>query len=186
MIALYAHRQLPPTTVIVGDTAVEIKAGDPEAAVPRERPVAAVPTGTTPPVTFAGGLLFPVSGHTTEDIISVFGDPRGKTRRHQGIDVKAPRGTELVAVVDGFIERVREGGSGGKQVYLRDGQGRLFYYAHLDSWTVEEYQVVRAGEVIGTVGDTGNARNTTPHLHFEILLGKKREAVDPMGYYVGV
>ncbi len=177
MIALYAHQQLPPTTVTVGETTLEIKT---------EEAVEALPTSPTPLVKMTGGLVFPVSGFTAAAVISVFGDPRGKTRKHQGIDIKAPRGTDLVAVTDGFIERIRESGSGGKQLYLRDGTGRLFYYAHLDSWTVEEYQAVKAGDVIGTVGDTGNARGTTPHLHFEILLGKDRKAIDPITYFTGV
>ena len=159
MIALYAHRQSPATPP----------------PSPVEEHVRSI----------RGDLLFPVRGHGTEHVISVFGDKRGKTRLHKGIDVKAPRGTDLVAVTDGFIERVRSGGSGGKQVYLRDGRGRLFYYAHLEEQLVEEFQVVEAGDVIGTVGDSGNARNTTPHLHFEILLGKDRTAVDPLTFWTG-
>ena len=97
--------------------------------------------------------------------------------------MKAPKGTPVVAVTDGFVERIREGGSGGKSLYLRDGSGRLFYYAHLDDWSVAEFDAVTAGTPLGTVGDTGNARGTTPHLHFEILLGKERRAVDPSAYY---
>ncbi|MFK8163601.1 MAG: M23 family metallopeptidase [Lewinella sp.] len=130
----------------------------------------------------SGELTFPVAGHGTENVISVFGDKRGK-RSHEGIDIKAPRGTYVVAATDGFIERIKEGGSGGKQIYLRDVKGRLYYYAHLDSWEVEEFAPVEAGQILGTVGDTGNAKNTTPHLHFEVLHGKNREAVDPMKYW---
>jgi murein DD-endopeptidase MepM/ murein hydrolase activator NlpD len=129
-----------------------------------------------------GELTFPVAGHGTGNIISVFGDKRGN-RSHEGIDIKAPRGTNVVAVTSGLVERVKEGGSGGKQVYLRGDKGRLYYYAHLDSWVVGESDEVEAGEVLGTVGDTGNAKNTTPHLHFEVMLGKKKEAVDPMQFW---
>jgi murein DD-endopeptidase MepM/ murein hydrolase activator NlpD len=130
----------------------------------------------------SGELTFPVAGHDTGNVISVFGDKRGK-RSHEGIDIKAPRGTYIVAVANGFVERIKEGGSGGKQLYLRDGKGRLYYYAHLDSWEVEEFEKVEAGQVLGTVGNTGNAKNTTPHLHFEVMLGKKKEAIDPMLYW---
>lgn len=149
-----------------------------------DRVVEFLPAKKPTPVTSvrSGELTFPVAGHGTEDIISVFGDKRG-TRSHAGIDIKAPRGTYIVAVIDGFIERIKEGGSGGKQLYLRDAKGRLYYYAHLDSWEVEEYEAVSAGQILGTVGDTGNARNTTPHLHFEVMLGKKKEAVDPLRYW---
>ncbi len=138
------------------------------------------------PVTNAveGRFTFPVAGHGPQHVISVFGDKRGSSRKHKGIDIKAPRGTQVVATTDGFIERVREGGSGGKQVYLRDGRGRLYYYAHLDSWEVEEFAAVEAGDVLGTVGDTGNAKGTTPHLHFEVLLGKKKEAIDPLPLFL--
>lgn len=130
-------------------------------------------------------LIFPVQSHDLSDVISVYGDPRGRTRKHQGIDIKAPKGTEILAVADGFIERVSEGGNAGKSVYLRAADGKLYFYAHLDKYEVEEMQAVEAGEPIGTVGDTGNAKNTTPHLHFEILIGKDKEAVDPLPYFLG-
>ena len=128
-------------------------------------------------------LVFPVSGHYLESVISVFGDPRGN-RLHQGIDIKADRGTVVVAAINGVIERVKEGGKGGKQVYLRGSEGRLFYYAHLDEFSVEEKEVVAAGQSLGTVGNTGNARHTSPHLHFEILIGEDRDAVDPMSFFL--
>lgn len=153
-------------------------------AAPSSRPVKKI----TPPVIASvdAGLVFPVADHGPEHVISVFGDKRGKSRLHQGIDIKAPRGTDVVATIDGFVERIKNGGSGGKCVYLRGRTGRLFYYAHLDDIDVEEYTAVRAGEVLGQVGDTGNAKGTTPHLHFEVMVGKGKEAVDPLGYWVGV
>lgn len=143
-----------------------------------------LPTEQPKPVTSvkSGELTFPVAGHGTRNVISVFGDKRGK-RSHKGIDIKAPRGTYVVAVADGLVERVKEGGAGGKQLYLRDGKGRLYYYAHLDSWKVDEFDEVEAGQVLGTVGDSGNAKDTTPHLHFEVMLGKQKESVDPMLYW---
>lgn len=125
-------------------------------------------------------LRFPVKGHDENSIISLFGDKRGSARLHEGVDIKADRHTPVVAVVDGFVEKVREGGSGGKQLYLRSGDGRLYYYAHLEDWSVDEYESVREGQEIGTVGDSGNARGTTPHLHFEVQLGKGKESIDPL------
>lgn len=127
-------------------------------------------------------LRFPVRGHDMSDVISDFGDPRGD-RIHQGIDIKAPRGTKVVAVTDGFIERVKEGLRAGKSIYLRDGEGRRYFYAHLEEWETEESAPVVAGEVIGQVGNSGNARRATPHLHFEILLGKERQPQDPADYW---
>lgn len=122
-------------------------------------------------------LLFPVADHGRADIISVFGDARGSARKHKGIDIDAPTGTPVIAVIDGFVERVTEKGLGGKQVWLRAGDGRQFFYAHLSDFAVEEMDVVQAGDVLGYVGQTGNA--STPHLHFEIMVGK-REAIDPL------
>ena len=185
MVGTFAYQQLPPVTLTVGDTTLAVKV--PEATVP----VAELPTPPVPaPVAVVvpprpGGLVFPVAGYDIDAVISVFGDKRGGNRLHEGIDIKAPKGTPVVAVTDGFVERIKAGGSGGKQVYLRDARGRLYYYAHLDDWSVEEYQAVKAGEPLGTVGDTGNARNTTPHLHFEVLTGKQKQAQDPLRFWVG-
>lgn len=142
------------------------------------RPITSVPAAVT-------GLTFPVAEHGPANVISVFGDKRGKTRLHEGIDIKAPRGTAVVATTTGFVERIREGGSGGKVVYLRGAAGRLYYYAHLDSWSVKEFDAVQPGDVLGTVGDTGNAKGTTPHLHFEIMVGKEKKSVDPLPFWVG-
>ncbi|WP_020569021.1 M23 family metallopeptidase [Neolewinella persica] len=177
MISLKVRQtsEAPPssgTEVTVSSRASEDRATD---LLPTEKPK---PVSTIR----SGELTFPVAGHDTEDVISVFGDKRGK-RSHEGIDIKAPRGTYVVATTNGFVERIKEGGSGGKQLYLRDAKGRLYYYAHLDSWEVEEFEPVEAGQILGTVGDTGNAKNTTPHLHFEVLHGKDKEAIDPMEYW---
>lgn len=121
-------------------------------------------------------LLFPVRGYDATHIISFFGDKRGRNRLHKGIDIAAPQGSPVVAVTDGFVERVTEGGTGGKQIWLRAGSGRQYFYAHLHDWNVVEGDVVMAGDIIGSVGSTGNA--TTAHLHFEIRTAK-REALDP-------
>ena len=131
----------------------------------------------------AASLVFPVEQHDLSAVISAFGDARGD-RLHQGIDIKAERGTAVLAVTTGFIERIKEGGKGGKQIYLRAADGRLFYYAHLDQWAVDEMEAVEAGQKIGAVGNSGNAFGASPHLHFEILLGQEREAVDPTPYFL--
>lgn len=187
MVGAFVHRQLPATELTVGETTLVIKETpdepvSPPASVDADR--SAEPRETTPVAPLPGAFTFPVAGFGPEAVISIFGDKRGSSRLHEGIDIKAPKGTPVVAVVDGFVERVKEGGNGGRQIYLRDARGRLFYYAHLDSWTVEEYAAVRAGDQLGTVGDTGNARATTPHLHFEVLLGKDREAIDPLPFWI--
>jgi murein DD-endopeptidase MepM/ murein hydrolase activator NlpD len=128
-------------------------------------------------------LGFPVEGLSTRAILSVFGDPRDAGRRnHHGVDIFAPRGTPVLAAVDG---RVRIGASdrGGNVVWLSPTSGarRRFYYAHLHGWAVENGTRVRAGQVLGYVGNTGNARTTRPHLHFGVY---DRGPVDPYPYLV--
>lgn len=114
-------------------------------------------------------LVFPVAGHSAADVQSRFGAERdGGRRSHHGIDIFARRGTPVVAVRSGRVRSTRTGGLGGKQVWLRDSLGYNYYYAHLDSQMVEVGQVVEPGDTLGTVGNTGNARTTPPHLHFGI------------------
>ncbi|PHN00960.1 peptidoglycan DD-metalloendopeptidase family protein [Flavilitoribacter nigricans] len=126
---------------------------------------------------------FPVSGKQNRDIWSFFGDPRdGGKRDHKGIDIFARRGTPVVAAVDGMVRSVRDRGLGGKQVWLSDPvRHQSLYYAHLDSQLVREGQMVKAGDTLGLVGNTGNARNTRPHLHFGIYR-RGYGAIDPHPY----
>ncbi|HUC81511.1 MAG TPA: M23 family metallopeptidase [Flavisolibacter sp.] len=114
-------------------------------------------------------LHFPV-GDKKAYIGSVWGDNRdGGKRSHEGVDIFAPKRTPAVAAADGYITGVREGGIGGKTVWLRpEGQNYTLYYAHLDEQLVQEGQRVKTGDTLGLVGNTGNARTTPPHLHFGI------------------
>ena len=114
-------------------------------------------------------LDFPVSGKKAT-VGSVWGDARdGGKRSHEGIDIFAPKLTPAVAAADGFITGVREGGIGGKTIWLRpEGKAYTLYYAHLDKQLVQEGQRVKKGDVIGLVGNTGNAQYTPAHLHFGI------------------
>lgn len=91
---------------------------------------------------------------------------------HLAIDIFRRRGSPLLAVVEGWIEQLRENPLGGTSVYLVDkGERYRFYYAHLDRYAegLAEGQPVTLGAVIGYVGNTGNARQTAPHLHFEVF-----------------
>ena len=125
--------------------------------------------------------IFPVEGKGNKAIQSFWGAPRdGGRRKHEGIDIFAKKGTPLLAVCDGEIDRVKESKLGGKVVWLYDKElDQSMYYAHLDEQLVYEGQYVKAGEAIGTVGNTGNARTTPPHLHFGIYLDG---AVDPLPF----
>ncbi len=123
--------------------------------------------------------LFPVKGRTDQAIGSFWGNERdGGARRHEGVDIFAPRGTPAVAATDGYITRTGETKLGGRVVWLADAQGQHLYYAHLDKQLVQPGQRVRAGDTLGLVGNTGNARTTAPHLHFGIYRAG-RGAVDP-------
>lgn len=128
-------------------------------------------------------LKFPVANVTEESIRSVFGDSRdGGRRDHAGVDIFAPRGTPVVAVADGLITTVKNGGLGGKVVWQRDDErSTLYYYAHLDQQLVRRGQYVRAGDTIATVGNTGNARRSSPHLHFGVYRSAA-VAIDPLPY----
>jgi murein DD-endopeptidase MepM/ murein hydrolase activator NlpD len=96
-----------------------------------------------------------------------WGDPRSGGRRHEGVDMEAARGTPVVAVRSGAAEFKRSG-LGGNAVWLVTPAGERFYYAHLDAWEGDSREVI-AGEIIGYVGQTGNAAGD--HLHFEARLG---------------
>jgi len=122
-------------------------------------------------------LVFPVSDHDTRAIGGRYGDPRdGGRRRHEGLDIFAPRGTPVLAAAGGVIRSTRRNNLGGNVVWLRDQFGRTHYYAHLDRQAVVRGQRVQAGDTIGFVGNTGNARRTPPHLHFGMY---SRGSFDP-------
>ncbi|RYZ17220.1 MAG: M23 family metallopeptidase, partial [Sphingobacteriales bacterium] len=127
-------------------------------------------------------LAFPVKGGAAGDIGSKWGvDRDGGKRRHEGVDIFGRRGTPLVAVADGVVNRVQETRLGGKVVWLRPQDRPIsVYYAHLDSQFVSRGQEVKKGEVLGLMGNTGNARTTPPHLHFGIYTNGG--AIDPLAF----
>ena len=96
--------------------------------------------------------------------------PRSGGRLHQGVDMIAVRGTPLVAIEAGVIQRIGTTSSlGGNTIWLRGNGGDEWYYAHMDTHASGLFvgQSVTAGQAVGTVGSTGNASYTVPHLHFE-------------------
>ena len=122
---------------------------------------------------------FPVDTERENAVQSLFGvDRDGGARRHEGIDIFAPRGTPVIAAEAGRVTRVGDTPRGGKNVWVR-GDQRSFYYAHLDSIAVSPGDRVKRGEVLGTLGNTGNAVTTSPHLHFGIYKFG-HGAVDPL------
>jgi murein DD-endopeptidase MepM/ murein hydrolase activator NlpD len=103
---------------------------------------------------------------------SAFGDTwgagRSGGRSHQGVDMMGSRGTPIVAVVSGSVQ-FKQNRLGGNAVWLSGDNGNKYYYAHLDAFEGGS-RGVSQGEVIGYLGDTGNARGA-PHLHFEVHPG---------------
>lgn len=99
---------------------------------------------------------------------------------HQGVDIFAPRGQPVVSPVTGVVENVGRTGAGGNCVTIRRGDER-FYLAHLDSMqNLRPGQSISAGDAIGTVGNSGNARGTAPHLHFSIYRGAGGYSSNPI------
>ena len=149
----------------------------PESPAPARASVTPAPAPArpfaTPPRRFFDGddIAIPVASFTREQLVSNFGVPRGGGRTHGAIDILAPRGTPVVASVDGKIEKLFTSAGGGLTIYLFDEEQEwIYYYAHLDRYAtgLEEGEKVERGRVIGYVGTTGNAPPNTPHLHFGI------------------
>ena len=125
-------------------------------------------------------LVFPVAGKRS-NIGSFWGDTRdGGKRKHKGIDIFAKKGTPVVAVTDGIIVSSGNTPRGGKHLWLQSMHHPWkAYYAHLDQQKAKPGQIVKKGDVIGTVGNTGNAKYTPSHLHFGIYKWWSG-AVDPL------
>jgi murein DD-endopeptidase MepM/ murein hydrolase activator NlpD len=132
-------------------------------------PVQATIPDVTPKLT-AGGYVFPVYGPSGYG--DTFGAPRGDVSGgwHHGDDIFAPLGAPILAVSDGTVFSVGWNDIGGYRLWLRDHAGNEFYYAHLSAYTTLAVngREVKAGTVLGFVGNTGDAEGTPFHLHFEV------------------
>ncbi len=128
------------------------------------------------------GLDFPIDPKSKSNIGSLWGDPRdGGARKHEGIDIFAAKGSKILAEADGTIAYIDETEIGGKVVSLRPkGEDFTIYHAHLDEQKVKAGDIVSKGQIIGTVGNTGNAKTTPPHLHLGIY--GRSGAVDPLHF----
>jgi murein DD-endopeptidase MepM/ murein hydrolase activator NlpD len=116
-------------------------------------------------------LIIPVAGIRSDQLRDTFTESRSEGRQHDAIDIIAPRGALVMASVDGTIARLFNSVKGGITLYqLSPDQKFVFYYAHLDRYAdgIKDGKPVKQGEVIGYVGDTGNAVPGNTHLHFAI------------------
>jgi murein DD-endopeptidase MepM/ murein hydrolase activator NlpD len=114
------------------------------------------------------GYVFPVYGSSS--FTDTFRAPRAGVGWHHGEDIFAPLGAPLLAVADGTLFSVGWNDRGGYRLWLRDRQGNQFYYAHLSAFSplAVDGNEVKAGDVVGFLGNTGDAQTTPYHLHFEI------------------
>jgi murein DD-endopeptidase MepM/ murein hydrolase activator NlpD len=149
-------------------------------------PLVGVPQLVTPPLD-GGPYVFPVYG--VSSYIDTYGADRPDVNYHHGDDIFGELGQPLLAVADGTVFSIGWNRLGGNRLWLRDHQGNLFYYAHLAAFSISARNGARvnAGEVIGFMGNTGDAEGTSTHVHFEVhpvsllYLGYDG-AVDPTTY----
>ncbi len=158
--------------------------------------VTAIPTPAVRFFTTLEGrtLTMPVVGARTIDLRDSFGETRG-FRRHEAIDILAPRGAPVVAADEGRVEKLFTSKQGGLTVYQFDrDETHAYCYAHLDRYAegVREGAYLRPGDPVGSVGTTGNALRETPHLHFAIFeLGPEKhwwegKAINPYPFLMKV
>ena len=152
------------------------------------------PTGSSLPATtvqdlqrmpLKSKLPIPVQHVKAKQLNDTWGASRSQGRRHEGIDIMAPRGTKVYSTTNGLIADLRDNNLGGKVIWVLGPSGSWHYYAHLNAHkrglAIGDY--VQKGDLLGYVGNTGNARYTAPHLHYGIYLdGKGRGAVNPFPY----
>ena len=115
-------------------------------------------------------MVIPVKEATTQswNKKSFWAYPWGSSITHKGIDIFANKGTDVIASTHGIVIYTYEGGKGGKSVMVLGPKWRFHYYAHLDEIQTFVFKPLKRGTVIGTVGDTGNAKGKAPHLHYAI------------------
>lgn len=131
-----------------------------------------VPAAATPHAgPWTGSIVVPVLGIDPSALRDNFDHMRGGGRTHHALDIMAPRGTPVVAAVDGTVRKLFNSKAGGLSIYQFDrAEERVYYYAHLDRYAdgIAEGLLVTQGTVIGYVGTTGNAAPDSPHLHFSV------------------
>jgi murein DD-endopeptidase MepM/ murein hydrolase activator NlpD len=165
-LSTQAGIQAPPPTAAPGTTTA------PKTKAPEPRDNGVPPTYKLPPDVHPklapGGYVFPIYGPSS--FVDTYGSPRADVAWHHGDDIFAPLGAPVLAVATGTVFSVGWNTIGGNRLWLRDQSGNEFYYAHLSAYTplaVNGAQV-QAGDVLGFVGNTGDAQGTPFHLHFEI------------------
>jgi murein DD-endopeptidase MepM/ murein hydrolase activator NlpD len=142
----------------------------------------------------ARALMVPIAGVDPCDVPDTFDTTRENgRRRHEALDIPAPRGTPVVSADDGVVLAVRESRHGGLTVYAADPDRRfVYYYAHLDRYRagLRAGTTLARGDVLGAVGTSGNADRRAPHLHFQVTVVEDAgawwdgRAIDPRPFLV--
>lgn len=157
-------------------SAIKAPASEPFIAPPLVAAAISVPDALVP---VENQLLVPVAGIKVTALQDTFNQARGAERRHEAIDILAPKGTQVFAVADGKIAKLFDSKLGGLTLYQFDTNAQLaYYYAHLDRYAadVQEGMALKRGDLIGYVGTSGNADPNTPHLHFAVfVLGPEKQ-----------
>ena len=125
-------------------------------------------------------LSMPVQDVARRQIANTWHAPRGSDRLHEGQDIFAPKGTPIFSATSGYVYKVGENNLGGQTVSVIGDGGRVYYYAHLDSYApgITEGIPVTRKTLLGYVGTTGNAQGTPPHLHFGVYTSNG--AINPL------
>lgn len=124
-----------------------------------------------PDATGGDGLIVPVAGVRAEDLRDTYGAPRSGGRTHEGLDILAPRGTPVLAAAAGTVVQLDSNAVAGRAVYQRGADGRtIYFYGHLDRFRagLKPGHLLRQGDTLGYVGDSGNAPKGVYHLHFSV------------------
>ena len=148
-----------------------------------------LPPGTSALAILVSELIVPVPGVQPSELRDTFNEVRGGgTRKHEALDILAPRGTPVLSASAGRVLKLHDSKDGGLMVYAADSSNRfVLMYGHLDHYAdgLREGDPLRQGQTIGYVGTTGNAPANTPHLHFaiahpsDVKLWWTGEAIDP-------
>ena len=208
LLTAACNREQPRTVVLDPTTGREVATAPspptPPMPTPRVEPIPMTPAPVPVPVPEAvpqqqsavdGAVLLaarrpmvPVEGVAPQALLDNYEQGRG-TRKHEAIDIMAPRGTRVFAVDDGKLVKLFRSVPGGLTAYQFDSQGELaYYYAHLDRYAegLKEGAALKRGDLIGFVGSTGNALAEAPHLHFAVFrLGPEKQwwKGDPVNPY---
>ena len=125
-------------------------------------------------------VAMPIRAVSLKRVANTWKAPRPGGRTHQGVDIFAAKGTPVLSGTEGVVTRIGESRLGGKVVFVTGRGGRSYYHAHLDDYApgLAIGQSVHQNDVLGFVGNTGNAKSTPPHLHFGIY--GIQGAIDPL------